>query len=337
MIKQKTLYSLRDISIIPQVSTDIESRSQCNPFAPSIEGRYRDFLPLIAAPMSCVYSDGKTYKDFWDNQVNCVIPRTVGIKERLELMEIVFCAFSLSEATDILEFPMPSPCPFPGKSNKYYVLLDMANGHMEKQIKLGKKLKSKFGSNIVLMGGNIANPKTYLLYEKAGFDFVRVGIGGGNGCLTSTNTGVHYPMASLISDISDLRPRNYKCKVIADGGIGTYSEVIKCLALGADYVMAGGIFTKATVDENKLGSDVSYYGMSTKLAQSEMGNTILKTSEGKFETYKKEYTLSGWVKNMEDYLRSAMSYCDSRNLLEFRKKVVCQVISPNSSKKINDK
>ena len=94
-----------------------------------------------------------------------------------------------------------------------------------------------------------------------------------SGCLTSTNTGIHYPMASLISDISDIRPKNYKCKVVADGGIGTYSEVIKCLALGADYVMAGGIFTKATVDEDKLGSEVMYYGMSTKLAQKEMGNT----------------------------------------------------------------
>ena len=40
---------------------------------------------------------------------------------------------------------------------------------------------------------------------------------------------------------------------------------------------------------------------------------------------------------MEDYLKSAMSYCDSRDLTEFRKKAVCQVISPNSSKKINDK
>ncbi len=158
-----------------------------------------------------------------------------------------------------------------------------------------------------------------------------------SGCLTSTNTGVHYPMASLISDIADLRPKKYRCKVIADGGIGTYSEVIKCLALGADYVMAGGIFTKATIDEKSIGSDVTYYGMSTKLAQREMGSTTLKTSEGKFETMKKEYTLQGWAENMEDYLKSAMSYCNSRNLHEFREKAVCQVISPNSSKKINDK
>lgn len=331
MIKQKTLYSLRDISIIPQVSTDIESRSQCNPFAPSIEGKYQDFLPLIAAPMSCVYSDGKTYDDFWNSRISCVIPRTVDSKERLELMETVFCAFSLKEATDILELPVPP------KNTKYYVLIDMANGHMEKELEIGKKLKKKFGTSIVLMGGNIANPKTYLLYEKAGFDFVRCNIGNSDVCLTSTNTGVHYPMASLISDITDIRPRNYKCKVVADGGIGTYSEIIKCLALGADYVMAGGIFTKATVDEDKLGSEVMYYGMSTKLAQKEMGNTELKTSEGKFKTVRKEYTLQGWAYNMEDYLKSAMSYCNSRSLDEFREKAVCQVISPNSSKKINDK
>lgn len=329
MIKEKTLYSLRDISIVPQVSTDIESRSQCNPFTKSIEGRFIDFLPIIAAPMSCVYSDGKTYNDFWDARINCVIPRTVDIKTRLELMEEVFCAFSMSEAQDILELPMPT--------KKYYVLLDMANGHMTKQLEIGRKLKSKFKDQVVLMGGNIANPKTYLLYEKAGFDLVRCNVGNGDVCLTSTNTGVHYPMASLLSDINDLRPRNAKCKVIADGGIGTYSEVIKCLALGADYVMAGGIFTKTALTKESIGSEVMYYGMSTKLAQQEMGNTTLKTSEGKFKMVKKEYTLQGWANNMEDYLKSAMSYCDSRDLQEFRKKAVCQVISPNSSTKINDK
>lgn len=331
MIKQKTLYSLRDISIIPQISTSIESRSECDPFKYNIEGTLPDFLPIIAAPMSCVYSDGKTYKDFWENRINCIIPRTVDIKDRLELMETVFCAFSLSEASDILELTVPS------KSTKYYVLIDMANGHMEKQINLGKKLKKKFGGSIVLMGGNIANPKTYLLYEKAGFDFCRVSVGCGSACLTSTNTGIHYPMASLISDIVDIKPKKYTCKIIADGGIRSYSDVIKCLALGVDYVMAGGIFTKAAINNSMIGADVIYYGMSTKMAQKEMGAEILKTSEGKFENLKKEYTLSGWAENMRDYLKSAMSYCDSRSLNEFREKAICQVISPNSSIKINDK
>lgn len=331
MIENKTLYSLRDISVIPQVSTDIKSRSECNPYRKSIEGNQKDFLPIISAPMSCIFSDGKSFKDFWANGINCVIPRTFDTRERLKLMETVFCAFSLKEALDILELPVPP------KSVKYHVLIDMANGHMEEQIELGAKLKGKFGSSIVLMGGNIANPETYLLYEGAGFDFCRVGIGGGNSCLTSTNTGIHYPMASLISDIHDLKPKKYTCKVIADGGIENYSDVIKCLALGADYVMCGGIFAKAALSESCIGANVLYYGMSTKLAQKEMGSDQLKTSEGKFENLRKEYTLSGWAENMRDYLRSAMSYCDSRTLDEFKNKATCQVISPNSSKKINDK
>ena len=158
-----------------------------------------------------------------------------------------------------------------------------------------------------------------------------------SGCLTSTNTGVHYPMASLISDISDIRPKNYTCKVIADGGIEGYSDVIKCLALGADYVMCGGIFTKATIDVMSIGTEVKYYGMSTKLAQKEMGSKNFKTSEGKFEILDKEYTLSGWAENMRDYLKSAMSYCNSKTLDEFKNNAECQVISPNSSKKVNDK
>ena len=118
MINTQTLYSLRDISIIPQTSTNIESRSECNPYVTSIEGKFKT-LPIIAAPMSCVFSDGKTYEDFWNSWINCIIPRTVEIKKRLELMEKVFCAFSLSEATDILEFPIPL-------GSKYYVLLDMS-------------------------------------------------------------------------------------------------------------------------------------------------------------------------------------------------------------------
>lgn len=63
----------------------------------------------------------------------------------------------------------------------------------------------------------------------------------------------------------------------------------------------------------------------------------LKTSEGKFLDLKKEYTLSGWVENFSDYLRSAMSYCDSRTLSEFTEKSICHVVSQNSSVKINDK
>jgi len=328
MIKERTLYSLRDISVIPCVTTDINSRSECNPYRTRIEGQ-GEALPIITAPMSCVLNE-TNYTEFLEAGVNCIVPRTVDYEIRLKLMESVFCAFSMREATKIYNFDIP-------ENKVYKILIDNANGHMKSHIKLGKLMKKKFGDKILIMGGNIANPNAYLSYEFAGFDYVRAGIGTGNCCITSTQTAIHYPLASLISDICDLRPKDYHCKVIADGGIANYSDIVKCMALGADYVMCGKLFSKAALKGEDIGTSKMYYGMSTKMAQKEMGNEKTKTSEGRHEEVTKEYTLSGWCENMHDYMCSAMSYCDSKTLNEFKEKAVCQVISPNSSRQVNDK
>jgi hypothetical protein len=68
-----------------------------------------------------------------------------------------------------------------------------------------------------------------------------------------------------------------------------------------------------------------------------MGCLKLKTSEGKFDVLKKEYTLEGWAENFTDYLKSAMSYTGARDLETFGTQTTCQVISPNSSYAINNK
>lgn len=334
MLKKETLYSLRDISIIPAVSTDITSRKECNPFRKSLE--YVDnYYPVIASPMDSVL-DENDWIAYWQNKINCIIPRTVSVEKRLNLCTTVFCAFSLKEVKHhFIDDPhLWAQAPF----DNMYVLIDIANGSMLEEIEIGKQLKYLYKTRIHLMGGNIGNPQTYLLYDSAGFDFLRVGVGSGNGCLTSTNTAIHYPYASLISDISEMKYRYHShCKIIADGGMSGYSDIIKSLALGADYVMCGRIFAQAAKTDDELGKELVYHGMSTKEAQRAMGNTELKTAEGRSVNITKQYTLSGWVENFDSYLRSAMSYCDSRDLKEFREKAICQVISPNSSSQINDK
>jgi hypothetical protein len=66
-------------------------------------------------------------------------------------------------------------------------------------------------------------------------------------CLTTQQTGIGYPMASLIHEIyKDKRRKKFKnVKIVADGGFKKYSDIIKALALGADMVMVGSIFGKA--------------------------------------------------------------------------------------------
>lgn len=170
MIKTEKLYSLDDISVIPEVSSDIKSRSECNPFTESIEGK-SGFLPVIAAPMDSVV-DEENYENFWESGLSCIIPRTVSIEKRLKLCEKVFCAFGFKEIEE--EFLGKD---YEGK--KLYILIDVANGHMTYQFELGKSLREKYGDRLKLMGGNIANPETYKCYDNYGFDYVRCGIGGG--------------------------------------------------------------------------------------------------------------------------------------------------------------
>ncbi len=130
-------------------------------------------------------------------------------------------------------------------------------------------------------------------------------------------------------------------KIIADGGFKNFDQIIKALALGADYCMLGEIFAKTEeacgeilykeeVTSKHLGLQQleiitekrmcrKYYGMSTKQAQKEFGKEELKTSEGISKEVTIDYTLNQWINNFIHYLKSTMSYTNSRNLEEFKK------------------
>ena len=76
--------------------------------------------------------------------------------------------------------------------------------------------------------------------------------------------------------------------------------------------------------EGKLTIWKQFYGQSTKLAQKVVAkangedNIRTKTSEGLIRYQRVEYNLKGWAENETDYLRSAMSYTNSRNLEEYK-------------------
>lgn len=328
------LLSFNDICIVPSIISNIESRSECCPYRNSM-------LPLITAPMSSVI-DENNWRIFQDNKINTIIPRTVDWEIRTKLASETFIAVSLIEFERIINYWNISESEF------VYICVDIANGHMKKLLDLCKQAKEKFGDSIQIMTGNIANPKTYLEYAQAGIDYVRCSIGNSPVCLTAANTGIFYPMVSLLQDIAWERQEVHNAreygntyyksepKVIADGGFSNFDQIIKALAIGADYVMLGKIFAMSeeacgevvpTKDEKYMRK---YYGMSTKKAQSEFGNTELKTAEGIETLIPIKYTLAGWCDNFISYLRSAMSYCDSKNLDEFKKNATIKQISNNS-------
>ena len=60
-----------------------------------------------------------------------------------------------------------------------------------------------------------------------------------------------------------------------------------------------------------------YYGMSTKRAQIEFGKEGVKTEEGIASVIRIEHSLEDWTQRFTDYLRSAMSYTNAKNLNRF--------------------
>lgn len=85
------------------------------------------------------------------------------------------------------------------------------------------------------------------------------------------------------------------------------------------------------IKQGKLTVWKELYGMSTKIAQSiiNQANSIetkkLKTAEGLLKYQKVEYDIKGWAENETDYLRSAMSYTNSRNLDEYKESQWVQI------------
>ena len=229
-----------DITIIPEVTTRISSRSECNPY--DNDG----FLPIFASCMSSVVSMENT-KIFNDSKIRVVIPRTYSYEERLKFLSIDrtnFVAFSLNETKELFADGYLQT-PFLNTLFPIRICIDLANGHMDSLIEMVKEIKSEFGDRVIIMTGNIANPETYKVYEEAGVDFVRVSIGSGAACITSSLTGVHFPVFSLLKDIYEIKQNiKGKCKIVADGGIRDYRDVQKAL-IYADYAMIGSVLNSA--------------------------------------------------------------------------------------------
>lgn len=103
----------------------------------------------------------------------------------------------------------------------------------------------------VIVGG-CATYQASLHLMRTGAAGVLVGFGGGAAHTTRTVLGLSVPMASAVADVAAAR-RDYLDEsggryvhVIADGSIGTSGDLAKAIACGADAVMVGSPFARAS-------------------------------------------------------------------------------------------
>ncbi|WP_296604018.1 GuaB3 family IMP dehydrogenase-related protein [Nocardioides sp.] len=106
--------------------------------------------------------------------------------------------------------------------------------------------------DVPVVVGGCATHQAALHLMRTGAAGVLVGFGGGAAHTTRTVLGVAVPMASAVADVAAAR-RDYLDEsggryvhVIADGSIGMSGDIAKAIACGADAVMVGSPFARAT-------------------------------------------------------------------------------------------
>jgi len=254
--------------MIKQTATGLNSRSEANPF--NKDG----FLPLITAPMSSVV-DHTNSKIFSDNNIQVCLPRGDWDFRK----ENEWCAVSLEEFNTIVEWKEKDMYP---KNAIEKICIDTANGNIPALHDAIKKAKELHGNNLVIMAGNVASVEAFIELAKTGVDYIRVGIGGGGGCNTTSNTGVgQEDLGELIKFCDSIRKENprqnipqwyqysanwsetdikniNKVKIVADGissyinycqkeygfNDNGYAAINKLLLAGADLVMIGKLFAQ---------------------------------------------------------------------------------------------
>ena len=183
-------FDFNDILITPKIHTKIKSRySDIDPYYNYFnELHIQNHLPLLTAPMDSVIDINNLY-EYTSNNIAITLPRTFKHSDYINykyinykyknntLPEFSFVSFGLDDFINcFIKYNLLAP---------KYVLIDVANGHMNLVMDTAKEFKEKY-PNTILMIGNVANPETYRSFAQQGcVDLIRIGIGNGGACVIS--------------------------------------------------------------------------------------------------------------------------------------------------------
>ena len=168
--------------------------------------------------------------------------------------------------------------------------------------------------------GNCVTYEVTLNLLKAGAAGVLVGIGPGAACTSRGVLGVGVPQATAIADCAAARDDYYQetgnyVPIIADGGLITGGDICKCIACGADGVMIGSPFARASEAPGKG----YHWGMATPSPILPRGTRIRVATTGTLEQILRgPALLDDGTHNLLGALKTSMGTLGAKNLKEMQ-------------------
>jgi len=131
-----------------------------------------------------------------------------------------------------------------------FICIDIANGYSDHFSKFVSSVREKYPTKTIIAGNVVTADKTLELIL-SGADIVKVGIGPGSICTTRLVAGVGVPQLSAVLEVKKAL-KNYRTKIISDGGIKFSGDLAKAIAAGADAVMIGSLFSGTIESPGKI-------------------------------------------------------------------------------------
>lgn len=211
-----------------------------------------------------------------------------------------------------------------------FIVIDAAHGHSRGVMDCVKLLKSKL-PDLKVIAGNVATKEGVRALHDLGADGLRIGIGAGSICTTRVVAGIGVPQFTAVLDCAE-EALKLGIPTIADGGIRSSGDIVKCMAAGASSVMMGNMFAGC---EESPGELEIYRNRAYKVYRG-MGS-IGAMKQGSSDRYMQvkdsgaamvpegvegrvpyKGPLSETVVQLIGGLRSGMGYCGAANLEELR-------------------
>jgi IMP dehydrogenase len=181
---------------------------------------------------------------------------------------------------------------------------------------------------IPLIVGNHVTYEACLELMQQGIDGVLVGVGPGAACTSREVLGLGVPQVTATADAAAARDFYYKrsgryVPIITDGGMTTGGDVCKALASGADAVMIGSAFARATEAPGRG----YHWGMATPHSNLPRGTRIRVGVSGSLEQilFGPAFTEDGTL-NLVGAIRTCMGSIGAQSIRELQQTEL--IISP---------